>query len=216
MIFFVLRRSFFAIVLLLIVSAFTFVIFSALPSDPAALTCGKNCRPEVIESNRERLGYDRPLVEQYGAYMKGIFAGRTYGEEGSSIHCSAPSLGYSYDRHECVTTLIASTLPVTASIALGAFVLWMAIGVGLGTLAALKRGKMAGSGGHSFQRDRCEPPDVLPWFDLHHGLRDLDGLTPVPALHRSHREPRRMVHVALVAVVRAGDHLGGDVRAHDP
>lgn len=37
--------------------------------------------------------------------------------------------------------LIASTLPVTASIALGAFVLWMAIGVGLGTLAALKRGK---------------------------------------------------------------------------
>ena len=141
MIYFVLRRSIFAVVLLLIVSAFTFVIFSALPSDPAALTCGKNCRPEVIESNRERLGYDRPLIEQYGSYMKGIFTGRTYGEEGSSIHCPAPSLGYSYDRHECVTSLIASTLPVTASIALGAFVLWMGIGVGLGTLAALKRGK---------------------------------------------------------------------------
>ncbi len=141
MIYFVLRRSIFAVVLLLIVSAFTFWIFSALPSDPAALTCGKNCRPEVIEANRERLGYDKPLVEQYGAYMKGIFTGRTYGEEGAAIHCPAPSLGYSYDRHECVTSLIASTLPVTASIALGAFVLWMGIGVGLGTLAALKRGK---------------------------------------------------------------------------
>ena len=141
MIYFVLRRSIFAIVMLLIVSAFTFWIFSALPSDPAALTCGKNCRPEVIEANRIRLGYDKPILEQYGGYMKGIFTGRTYGEEGAAIHCSAPSLGYSYDRHECVTTIIAKTLPVTASIAVGAFTLWILIGVGLGTLAALKKGK---------------------------------------------------------------------------
>lgn len=141
MLYFVVRRTAFAVVLLVLISAFTFWIFSALPADPAALTCGKNCRPEVIEANRERLGYDKPLVEQYLGYMKGIFAGRTYGEEGASIHCSAPSLGYSYDRHECVTTLIAKTLPVTASLALGAFVLWMMIGVGLGTMAALKRGR---------------------------------------------------------------------------
>lgn len=141
MIYFVLRRSLFAIVLLAIISFFTFWIFSALPADPAALTCGKNCRPEVIESNRERLGYDKPFIEQYGAYMKGIFTGREYGEDTAAVHCPAPSLGYSYDRHECVTSLIASTLPVTASIAFGAFVLWMAMGVGLGTLAALKRGK---------------------------------------------------------------------------
>ncbi|MFM8650432.1 MAG: ABC transporter permease [Actinomycetota bacterium] len=141
MLFFVIRRTAFAAVLLLVISAFTFWIFSALPADPAALTCGKNCRPEVIEANRERLGYDRPILEQYGSYMKGIFAGRDYGEEGAAIHCSAPSLGYSYDRHECVTTLIAKTLPVTASLAFGAFVLWMFIGIGLGTMAALKRGR---------------------------------------------------------------------------
>jgi len=141
MLYFVIRRTAFDAVLLLVISAFTFWIFSALPADPAALTCGKNCRPEVIEANRERLGYDRPILEQYGSYMKGIFAGRDYGEEGASIHCSAPSLGYSYDRHECVTTLIAKTLPVTASLAFGAFVLWMFIGIGLGTMAALKRGR---------------------------------------------------------------------------
>lgn len=128
-------------VLLALISAFTFWIFSALPSDPAALSCGKNCRPEVIEANRARLGYDKPIIEQYGAYMKGIFVGRTYGEDAAPVHCSAPSLGYSYDRHECVTTLIAETLPVTASVALGAFVLWMLIGIGLGSLAALKRGR---------------------------------------------------------------------------
>lgn len=141
MFFFVIRRTAFAVILLLVVSAFTFWIFSALPADPAALTCGKNCRPEVIEANRVRLGYDKPLVDQYFSYMKGIFMGRDYGEDASSIHCSAPSLGYSYDRHECVTTLIARSLPVTASLAFGAFVFWMLIGVGLGTLAALKRGE---------------------------------------------------------------------------
>ena len=128
-------------VLLALISAFTFWIFSALPSDPAALSCGKNCRPEVIEANRARLGYDKPIIEQYGAYMKGIFVGRTYGEDAAPVHCSAPSLGYSYDRHECVTTLIAQTLPVTVSVAFGAFVLWMLIGIGLGSLAALKRGR---------------------------------------------------------------------------
>ena len=141
MLFFVIRRTTFAVVLLALISAFTFWIFSALPSDPAALSCGKNCRPEVIEANRARLGYDKPIIEQYGAYMKGIFVGRTYGEDAAPVHCSAPSLGYSYDRHECVTTLIAETLPVTASVALGAFVLWMLIGIGLGSLAALKRGR---------------------------------------------------------------------------
>lgn len=141
MLYFVIRRSAFAAALLLVVSAFTFWIFSALPADPAALTCGKNCRPEVIEANRERLGYDKPIVEQYLGYMKGIFVGREYGEDPASIRCPAPSLGYSYDRHECVTSLIAKTLPVTASLALGAFVLWMVIGVGLGTMAALKRGR---------------------------------------------------------------------------
>jgi len=141
MFYFVIRRTAFAVFLLFVISAFTFLIFSALPADPAALTCGKNCRPEVIEANRERLGYDKPIIEQYGSYMKGIFVGRDYGEDAASIHCPAPSLGYSYDRHECVTSLVASTLPVTASIAAGAFVLWMLIGVGMGTMAALKRGK---------------------------------------------------------------------------
>jgi peptide/nickel transport system permease protein len=141
MFYFIARRSFFAVILLFVVSIFTFWIFSALPADPAALTCGKNCRPEVIEANRARLGYDKPFIEQYGSYMKGIFAGRTYGEDTAGVHCSAPSLGYSYDRHECVTSLVAKTLPVTASIAVGAFVLWMGLGISLGTFAALRRGR---------------------------------------------------------------------------
>ena len=140
MLFFITRRLFFALVLLFVVSAFTYVIFAALPSDPAALTCGKNCRPEVIAQNRVRLGYDKSIPVQYANFIGGIFTGRTYGAA-EGVHCPAPSLGYSFRKHQCVTDLITRTLPVTASVALGAFVLWMLIGVGLGTLAALKRGR---------------------------------------------------------------------------
>lgn len=141
MVVFVIRRLFFAILLLLAVSLFTYLIFSILPSDPAALTCGKNCKPELIEANRVRLGYDKPVLEQYWNFLKGIFVGRDYGTGQAAFSCPAPSLGYSFGQHECVTTLIAKTFPVTAYLSLGAFVLWMAIGITLGSIAALHKGK---------------------------------------------------------------------------
>jgi peptide/nickel transport system permease protein len=141
MLVFVMRRIMFAVVLLLAVSFVTYVIFALLPSDPAALTCGKNCKPDLIEANRVRLGYDKPLLEQYWRFLKGIFAGREYGTGAAAFECPAPSLGYSFNQKRCVTDLITKTFPVTAYLALGAFVLWMIIGLGLGAVAALKKGK---------------------------------------------------------------------------
>lgn len=141
MVVFVTRRLMFAVVLLLAVSFVTYVIFALLPSDPAALTCGKNCKPDLIEANRVRLGYDKPLLEQYWQFLKGIFAGRQYGAGAAAFECPAPSLGYSFNEKRCVTDLIGKTFPVTAYLALGAFVLWMLIGISLGSVAALKKGK---------------------------------------------------------------------------
>jgi peptide/nickel transport system permease protein len=141
MLVFVMRRIMFAVILLLAVSFVTYVIFALLPSDPAALTCGKNCKPDLIEANRVRLGYDKPLLEQYWQFLKGIFAGREYGTGAAAFECPAPSLGYSFNQKRCVTDLITKTFPVTAYLALGAFVLWMIIGLGLGAVAALKKGK---------------------------------------------------------------------------
>jgi peptide/nickel transport system permease protein len=138
---FIVRRLFFAVVLLLAVSIFTYLIFAMLPADPAALTCGKNCKPDIIAANRIRLGYDKPLIEQYWLFLKGIFVGRDYGTGAAAFSCSAPSLGYSFGQHECVTTLISKTFPVTAYLSLGAFVLWMVLGISLGSIAALKKGK---------------------------------------------------------------------------
>ena len=122
-------------------SIFTYFLFALLPTDPAALSCGTHCKPETILANRVRLGYDKSTFEQYWLFLKGIFVGRDYGVGSAAFSCPAPSLGYSFNQHECVTTLIASTFPVTAYLSIGAFVLWMIIGIGVGAIAALNKGK---------------------------------------------------------------------------
>lgn len=136
------RRLVAMVLMLIALSMITFLIFNALPADPARLTCGKACTPQVIESNRTRLGLDKPLYEQYAVFVKGIFAGRTYGEGTTvSFECSVPCLGYSFRKGEEVSTLLWERFPVTAQLALGAFVMWIVGGVSIGIVAALKRGK---------------------------------------------------------------------------
>ncbi len=133
------RRVSATILVLTLVSMSVFMIFAVLPMDPAALTCGKACSPVVIEGNRHRLGLDVPVQVQYGRFVKGLFVGRDYGEGAAAFTCPAPAFGYSFNRHECVTTLIAEAFPVTLSLAIGAFILWISVGVGLGILAARKK-----------------------------------------------------------------------------
>lgn len=140
------RRLGATFLILLGVSFTVYVIFAFLPFDPASLTCGKNCNdPGIIEANRKRLGYDLPFLMQYWVFIKGLFLGRTYGEGAAFIDCPAPSLGYSFQEHACVTSLLGEALPVTLSLALGALVLWLVVGVGLGVLAARYRGRVVDS-----------------------------------------------------------------------
>jgi peptide/nickel transport system permease protein len=135
------RRLLTMVGLLLLVTLATFVLFALVPADPAALTCGKACSPEIIEANRHRLGLDQSLFMQYVNFLKGLFVGRTYGEGAATFSCAAPAIGYSFRRGVCVSQLIAEALPVTIQLALGAFVIWMVIGVVSGIFAALNRGK---------------------------------------------------------------------------
>ena len=149
MFFYIIRRLISVVVMLLIISMATFLLFFAAPEDPARLTCGKNCPPAVIEGNRKALGYDKPLAVQYAKFVQGIFVDRKYPDDPALqaaspeivTTCEAPCLGYSVMAHKSVTEIVKDTLPVSASIALAAFVLWMLAGVSGGILAALNRGK---------------------------------------------------------------------------
>src|SRR6185369_14842499 len=119
-----------------------FVLFNLLPGDPARLTCGKACTPVIIEQNRHRLGYDEPVLTQYTKFVSGIFVGRIFSPESPQpIVCHAPCLGYSFNRHEEVMSLITRSAPVTFWLAIGAFIMWIAVGVFFGIFAALRRGR---------------------------------------------------------------------------
>ena len=127
---------FFAAITILIVSAVVFAIFSYLPFDPASLTCGQRCTPQIIAGNRIKLGFDKPVYEQFWLFISGIFAGRTYGTGQAAFSCPAPSFGYSFNENACVTDMIKEALPITVNLAVGALIIWLIMGVGLGVLAA--------------------------------------------------------------------------------
>jgi peptide/nickel transport system permease protein len=143
---YIVRRLIAMLIMLWALSVVIFLLFSALPTDPARLTCGKACTPAVIAANEHRLGLDKPLPVQYTTWIKGIFAGRTYGSGTATFECPAPCLGYSFVENEPVTTIITQKLPVTIQLAIGGFILWMISGILMGIVAALRRGTMTDKG----------------------------------------------------------------------
>ena len=144
------RRMVFAFATILVVSAVVFMIFAILPFDPAALTCGQRCNEQIIEANRIRLGLDKPLYEQYFLFISGIFLGRTYGSGSAAFSCPAPSFGYSFNENACVTDMITEALPITINLAIGALILWLTVGIGLGIVAAKFKNRWPDTGSSVF------------------------------------------------------------------
>lgn len=146
---YIVRRVFSGLVMLLLVSLVTFILFFAAPINPARLTCGKNCTPALVEQNAKALGYDKPMIVQWADFVEGVFVGRQFPDDPALkksapqtiADCPAPCLGYSPLNNATVTSELTSRIPVSLSIAIVAFVLWMIFGVGFGIIAALRRGK---------------------------------------------------------------------------
>ncbi|MET8748502.1 ABC transporter permease [Streptomyces sp. NPDC004667] len=124
---------------LLAIAAVTFLIFYVLPADPAAAACGKTCSAERLADVRQYLGLDQPVWKQFGDFLTGIFTGRTLGTGQFAVHCDFPCLGYSYENSLPVWDLLMDRLPVSASLAVGAAVLWLLLGLGAGVTAALRK-----------------------------------------------------------------------------
>ncbi|WP_432145443.1 ABC transporter permease [Streptomyces sp. bgisy084] len=134
---FLFRRIFGAVVILLLLSAFTFFVFFST-GDPAMMACGKNCTADNVALIHQNLGLDKPLPTQYWDFLVGIFAGRDY----SVGHCSAPCFGYSFATKQDVWATMMDRLPTTASLAVGGAVAFLVIGLGAGLLAAWKKGSL--------------------------------------------------------------------------
>src|SRR5215203_1056124 len=122
---YIIRRLAGMVLLLLFVSAVTFVVFNVFPStDPAALRAGRQPTPEVIERIRVDLGLDRPLYEQFGDYLWGIFAHQDFGR--------------SYVSNVDVLDQIRQNLPATISLTIGGVVIWLFFGLSVGVISAVR------------------------------------------------------------------------------
>ena len=137
---YVLKRLAGAALVLLALSVLVYALFYVAPGDPARLACGERCNPQQVAQVREQLGLNESVVAQYLHFLQGVFAGRDYSTGTSVVHCDAPCLGLSYQSDQQVTRLVLERLPATASLALGALVVWLVVGVGTGLLSALRRG----------------------------------------------------------------------------
>ncbi len=154
MIAYVIRRLVAGVLLIVVMSVVTFALFFASPINPADFACGKNCSPEQKKLTAAALGYDDNFLDQWVKFAKGFAVGRDFPDDpkvketapDTVAHCAAPCLGYSRERTSTVTDLIKETLPVTASLAVGAFALWITGGVLLGIIAALRRGTVVDRG----------------------------------------------------------------------
>jgi peptide/nickel transport system permease protein len=113
------------VLLLILVSAVTFIVFNVFPStDPAALRAGRQPSPEVIERIRVDLGLDRPLYEQFFDYIKGVF-----------LHAD---FGRSYVSNVDVLDQIRQNLPATISLTIGGVVVWLTFGLSIGIISAVR------------------------------------------------------------------------------
>ncbi|WP_067140873.1 ABC transporter permease [Microtetraspora malaysiensis] len=140
MIVYIARRMVTAVFMLLAIAFVTIALFFGASKDPARAMCGKPCPPETRAKVSAYMQTDQSAVWQYTEFVKGLFVGRTYGEGAQQVHCDAPCFGYSFPNRSDVTTLIAERLPVTLSLALGAAVLCLVVGIGLGALSAIRKG----------------------------------------------------------------------------
>jgi len=126
---FIIRRLLWTALLLVFVTAITFLIFNVLPTaDPALLRAGRNQTPENVAAIREQLNLDDPVYVRFFDYLSGLV-----------LHFD---FGRSVFNDTKVRPLIFEALPNTLMLVLGAAALWLLSGVVIGTISAVRRGTL--------------------------------------------------------------------------
>ena len=121
------RRLLTVIPTLIGVIVVTFLLTRVLPGDPVVYFAGPAATPQSIEEIRKKLGFDRPLPEQFLYYVSDLAKG---------------NLGNSLSTGQSVVEEIATRLPASAELTLFGLFVAMVIAVPLGILAAVKQGSI--------------------------------------------------------------------------
>ena len=125
---YVVKRTLFALMTLLVAVTLNFVLFRAAPGDPASALRCRACTPEFKEAQRKEFGLDKSKLEQYGIYVKQLAQGNL----GSSFSSRRPVW-------EELKDPLLNTLPM---VALGT-IFSIVFGIASGVAAAWRRGTVA-------------------------------------------------------------------------
>ncbi|MGI8921535.1 MAG: ABC transporter permease [Solirubrobacteraceae bacterium] len=123
---FAVRRLASMVAVMFAISILTFLLFQVLPnSDPSTRLAGRTASPTQIAKIRSDWGFDKPIYVQYIKTMGKILNGTVT----------------SYQQQLPVEDQIRQDLPTTLSLAIGAGVIWLALGILFGVLSAWRAGR---------------------------------------------------------------------------
>ena len=127
---YIIRRLLMAIPILLLVVTLVFFAFQLIPGDPAQMYVGEQATQETLDRVREELGLDRPVLVQFGSYLKNLARG---------------DLGTSFITRRPVTVEITTRFRNTLELAAAAIVLATVLGITMGVLSAVNEGGLLDS-----------------------------------------------------------------------
>lgn len=124
---YILQRLLLALVVVLGVTFVVFMIMQLVPGDPARVSLGLQATEENVAARRERLGLNRPLVEQYVSWVTNAAQG---------------DFGNSLITGQAITPQLLQRLPTTLQLAALALVIGIAVAFPLGIISAIRPGSL--------------------------------------------------------------------------
>lgn len=122
---YILQRLFLALLVVLGVTFVVFMIVHLVPGDPARVVLGAYAPEESVLALRERLGLNRPFLEQYGSWLGNALQG---------------NLGTSLITSQAVSPQLAQRLGPTIELAVASLLIGMVIAFPVGILSAVRPG----------------------------------------------------------------------------
>ena len=123
---FLIRRIILGLITLWVIITLVFVLYYARPGvDPARELAGRAVTPALLANINKEYGFDQPIIVQYWHYIERLVPWPGHFNLGTSNNNRLP-----------VTTIIAQAVPIDISLAVGSAIIWMALGISVGVLAA--------------------------------------------------------------------------------
>ena len=170
----------------------TFLLTRALPGDPAAYFAGNAATQEAVEQIREKLGLNKPMIEQFGLYLRDL----TRGDLGQSLTTGQP-----------VLTELRQRLPASLELTLCGLVFALSIAVPLGIAAATRPGSWVDHACRLITTAGVSLPTFFTGLLLAYIFYFLLGWAPSPLgrLDPTYPPPPTITNFYLIDSLLAGD-----------